>query len=119
MDPATQSAKVIIEVQSEKLKDGMYLHGAIFTDVFPHAFRLAKAQLNEENTLFLVSNGRLKAKKINPLFIGEDEVITDQLKDGDKVLKGIFMGAFDGARVRTKDDDMSQAENNSTGKAGE
>ena len=78
LDPNTQSAKVILEVVSDKLKEGMYLDGAILTDPFNEVFILKKNQLTEQNLTYLIEDGRLKAKKITPLFVGGDEVVTGE-----------------------------------------
>lgn len=100
LDPATQSAKVVVEVSDEQLKEGMYLTGCILTTEFESVFILTKNQINSNNETFVIENGALKAVKINPLFIGENEVVTADLKTGDKILKSLYDGAFDGALVR-------------------
>lgn len=107
IDPNTQSAKVIIEIDHPDLKDGMYLNGSILTTPFQNAFALTKDQVNDKNETFLIKNGQLKAKVIQPLFVGENEILTNNLRTGDRVLKAIYAGAFDGAKVKTEGDARS------------
>lgn len=99
LDPNTQSAKVIIELKSDVLIEGMYLTGSILTKPFEQAFALKKNQINDQDETFLIVDGKLLATSINPLFEGENEVIVSNLKDGDKVLSMIYSGAFDGAAI--------------------
>ncbi|MFY0672697.1 MAG: HlyD family efflux transporter periplasmic adaptor subunit [Bacteroidia bacterium] len=100
LDATTQSAKVIVEIIDDRIKEGMYLTGAILTKEFPGAFILAKNQINSQNEAFVILNGELKSVDVKALFVGENEVVTNQLKDGDKILQTVFDGAFSGARVQ-------------------
>ncbi|MCB0738929.1 MAG: HlyD family efflux transporter periplasmic adaptor subunit, partial [Bacteroidetes bacterium] len=111
LDPATQSAKIIVELSEPSLKDGMYLHGYILTKEFENAVALSKAQITEKNTGFLIENGRLKEVPLSPLFVGENEIITAQLKNGDKVLRTLFMGAVNGTRVAVEGDENAPSKN--------
>lgn len=100
LDATTQSAKVIVEVNDKRLREGMYLTGAILTKEFPNAFILTKNQINAQNEAFVISEGQLTGVDVKPLFIGENEVVTSQLTNGVKVLRSVFDGAFSGARVQ-------------------
>ena len=111
LDAATQSAKVIVEVNDARIKEGMYLTGAILTKAFPDAFILTKNQISSQNEAFLIANGELKGVKVQPLFTGENEVVTNQLSNGDKMLKTVFDGAFTGARVQMEGEEVKKLMN--------
>lgn len=108
IDPSTQSAKVILEMNHPDLKDGMYLNGSILTMPFEKVFVLTKDQINDQNQTFVIKSGKLKAQPIELLFVGENEIITNSLKTGDKVLKAIYAGAFDGAKVKIEGESGSR-----------
>lgn len=112
LDPATQSAKVIVEVSDKKVIEGMYLTGSILTTPFPDVFRLRKNQINEQNETYLIVDGKLKATKVDIAFTGENEVLVTNLKNGDKVLEMIYSGVFDGAPINVGTN--GESENNNT-----
>ncbi|MGB0430428.1 MAG: efflux RND transporter periplasmic adaptor subunit [Bacteroidia bacterium] len=105
LDANTQSAKVIVQVDDKRLKEGMYLSGNILTEPFNNVFMLSKGMVNSNSETFVIVNNQLKAIKIKPLFVGENELVTNQLKDGDRVMKTLFDGANTGIRVSIKSDD--------------
>ncbi|MBI1183681.1 HlyD family efflux transporter periplasmic adaptor subunit [bacterium] len=111
IDASTQSAKVIVEVSNPQLKEGMYLTGAILTEPFNEVFALNKNQINDKGEVFLIEEGQLKSKLITPVFVGENKVITNELNNGDKVLRTIYAGAFNGARVQIEGESESAGNN--------
>ena len=114
LDANTQSAKVIIEVKSDRVIEGMYLTGAILTEPFQEAFVLQKNQINDKGETYLIEEGKLKAIALRPLFIGENEVVVANLKNGDKVLSMIYPGAFDGASINIGSSDDTEGNGQDT-----
>jgi len=104
LDAATQSAKVIVEVEDKSLKEGMYLNGAIITEPFENAFVLTKNQVNANGEAFVIKDGKLQSREVHPLFIGENEIVTKELVTGEKILRSIYDGAFEGASVAIEGD---------------
>ncbi len=111
LDANTQSAKVIVEINDNRLKEGMYLTGSILTAPFNNVFMLSKGMVNAKSEAFVIENGELKARKIAPLFIGENELVTADLKNGEKLLRTMFDGAHDGVKVLIQE---PSEENNNT-----
>jgi len=111
LDAATQSARIIIEIKDPNLKEGMYLSGAILTEPFENVYVLAKNQISASSEAFVIEDGKLKARKVTPLFIGENEVVSADFKTGEKILRSIYAGAFDGARVQFEGDNSTKKAN--------
>lgn len=109
LDPATQSALVILEIESEVLKEGMYLNGSIFTQPYENAFLLSTKQVNAQNETFVIDDGKLKKRPLTVLFRGENELLTADLKTGEKVLQNLFDGAKDGMQVAIEGEEAPPA----------
>ncbi|MBI3143452.1 MAG: HlyD family efflux transporter periplasmic adaptor subunit [Bacteroidetes bacterium] len=108
LDPNSQNGKVILEVSSTSLKEGMYLNGYVFTETFTQVFAISKNQLNDKGEIFIIRDGVLEAKKIIPQFLGLDEVLTADLANGDKLLRTVFDGAQTGTPVGISDQTLSR-----------
>jgi len=117
LDANTQSAMVILELEGDLLKEGMYLNGTIFTEPFTNAFLLTNKQLNANDETFIIEDGTLHVKPLEVLFRGENEVLTSGLQDGQKILENLYEGAKDGAPVMIEGSEEKDEEQEKEGES--
>lgn len=106
VDPATQSASVfcgIRAVESDQLRDGRYLSGAIVSIPIPESFALRVDLISPSNTLYVVSEENdqqvLRERKVEVLFRSQEIAIVRGLADGSRVLAEPMNGTYDGMPV--------------------
>lgn len=106
VDPATQSASVfcgIRAVESDQLRDGRYLSGAIVSTPILESFALRVDLISPSNTLFVVSEENdeqvLRERKVEVLFRSQEIAIVRGLADGFRVLAEPMNGTYDGMPV--------------------
>lgn len=95
----TQSVEVYIRMRDSRLKEGMYMEADINAMEFNNVFALDRGLLNEAEEIFVVQNGKLILKKVNPIHFTETLVITRGLNDGEKIVAQPLIGAFSGMEI--------------------
>jgi multidrug efflux pump subunit AcrA (membrane-fusion protein) len=95
----TQSVEVYIRMRDSRLKEGMYMEADINAMEFNNVFALDRGLLNETEEIFVVQNGKLNLKKVNPIHFTETLVITRGLNDGDQIVAQPLIGAFSGMEI--------------------
>lgn len=95
----TQSVEVYIRMRDSRLKEGMYMEADINAMEFNNVFALDRGLLNETEEIFVVQNGKLILKKVNPIHFTETLVITRGLNDGEKIVAQPLIGAFSGMEI--------------------
>jgi multidrug efflux pump subunit AcrA (membrane-fusion protein) len=102
IDNTTQTVKAYISVQSNELKEGMYLSGFIHSKPFENAVVLSRSLMNGTNELFVLEDSILKTRKVNVLKVSESEVVVSGLQDNEIVLNQVFSGSYNGLKVAPK-----------------
>lgn len=102
IDQATQTIKVYIQVNSNDLREGMYLSGKIISGGFPNAIKIPRDLLIGVNQVYLVEDSILNLKSVNVLKIGESEVVINGLEDGQLAMNQVFSSAFNGMKISPK-----------------
>jgi multidrug efflux pump subunit AcrA (membrane-fusion protein) len=95
----TQSVEVYIRMRDSRLKEGMYMEADINAMEFNNVFALDRGLLNEAEEIFVVRNGKLILKKVNPIHFTETLVITRGLSNGEKIVAQPLIGAFSGMEI--------------------
>jgi len=95
----TQSVEVYIRMLDSRLKEGMYMEADINAMEFNNVFALDRGLLNETEEIFVVRNGKLILKKVNPIHFTETLVIIRGLNDGEKIVAQPLIGAFSGMEI--------------------
>ena len=108
LDATTQSAQLIISVENPDLKDGMFLNGYIQTQAFEDAVILRNDQINTKSIAYVIKDNKLRERKVQPLFRGENEIITSDFETGEKILRNIYPSARDGASVQIEGENQIQ-----------
>lgn len=99
IDQSTQTLKVFIDIDSKKLKEGMYLSGSIYSGGFENAVRIPRNLLIGTNQLYTVNDTTLNLQEVEVLSIGENEVVVAGIKDNTKILGQVFSTAYNGMVV--------------------
>lgn len=102
IDPATQSVKIFIAVQSNTLREGMYVTGKIQTGTFENVFELPRKLLLEGEKVFAVADTVLAEKKVEVIRINLNTAIVRGLENGTVLMDETISGAYTGMPVRKK-----------------
>ncbi|MCK5541835.1 MAG: efflux RND transporter periplasmic adaptor subunit [Desulfobacterales bacterium] len=110
IDEKTRTLPMTIEIDNidnspesiYKLRPGTFVKCNINGETFENIFVLPRYLINQ-NTLFIVENGKLQKKEVKVLRKFEEEVyIQSGLKKGDKILSTPIPGAIHGMKVKLK-----------------
>lgn len=102
IDQTSQTVKIYVSVQSESLREGMYLSGVVLSGGFENAIKVPREFLIGVDQLYLVNDSFLSLEKVSVLKIGESEIVIDGMQDGQVVMNQVFSSAFNGMKVSPK-----------------
>ena len=85
IDPS-QTVRVYLESTDSKLRDGLYMTAVISTDPIENAAKISKALLDENNSVFIIKNNILEARKIKVVAQKGDFVIVKGIENGEILL---------------------------------
>ena len=100
IDQSTQSVKVFIGVKGNDLVEGMYLEANIIARSEKEAIEIPRNLLTNEKELFVVENGQLQLKTIEPVHHTDKTVVIKGLVDGTNLLTRPVPGAYNGMLVK-------------------
>ncbi|MCH8557322.1 MAG: efflux RND transporter periplasmic adaptor subunit [Balneolia bacterium] len=97
----TQSFPVYIEMESERLKDGLYLEGTISGRTLEDVVEIPRNLLTRENTVLIIEDDIGTHREVEPLFFNRETVLVRGLQSDDDVIE-LRAGttSLAGARVR-------------------
>ena len=104
VDPGTQTVRVFVRVSGRDLKEGMYLKGEIEAQEIEEAVRLPREALVDQRAVYAVRDSVLELRQVNVLKVDPQFVILRGLKDGETILESPLPGAFDGMRVKVRNE---------------
>ena len=100
IDQASQTIKVFIQINSQDLKEGMYLEADLLAKSEKNAFEITRKVLVNNNSVYIVNDTVLKLVPVKPVYFKDQTVIIKGLADGSKTLSKIVPGAYDGMLVK-------------------
>ncbi len=100
VDQATQTVQAFIELSGEDLKEGMYLEAEIHGKEELNAFEVNRNLLMNQSELFVVKDGALMSKPVEPVYFSESTVIVRGLDDGDQLVTRPVAGGYHGMEVQ-------------------
>ncbi len=100
IDQASQTIKVFIQINSEDLKEGMYLEADLLAKSEKDAYEITRKVLVNNNSVYIVNDTVLKLVPVQPVYFKDQTVIIKGLADGSKTLSRIVPGAYDGMLVK-------------------
>ncbi len=110
VDPGTQTVRVFVQVSGRDLKEGMYLKGEIEAQEIEEAVRLPREALVDQQAVYAVRDSVLELRQIDVLKVDPQYVILRGLKDGETILESPLPSAFDGMRVRIRNEAVMREE---------
>jgi multidrug efflux pump subunit AcrA (membrane-fusion protein) len=109
IDQTSQTIKVFIQINSEDLKEGMYLEADLLAKSEKDAYEITRKVLVNNNSVYVVNNDSiLKLVAVRPVYFKDQTVIIKGLPDGSKTLSKIVPGAYDGMLVKIFDKNKKQ-----------
>ncbi len=100
IDQSSQTIKVFIQINSEDLKEGMYLEADLLAKSEKDAYEITRKVLVNNNSVYIVNDTVLKLVPVQPVYFKDQTVIIKGLADGSKTLSRIVPGAYDGMLVK-------------------
>ncbi|MCD6544225.1 MAG: HlyD family efflux transporter periplasmic adaptor subunit [Flavobacteriaceae bacterium] len=100
IDQASQTIKVFIQINSQDLKEGMYLEADLLAKSEKDAYEITRKVLVNNNSVYIVNDTVLKLVPVQPVYFKDQTVIIKGLADGSKTLSRIVPGAYDGMLVK-------------------
>lgn len=87
VDNNTQSVPVFVELNSDTVKDGMYLEGSISGRALENAVEIPRNMLTRGNTILVVEDSLATHKRVEPLLFKKESVIVSGLLADDRVIE--------------------------------
>ena len=110
VDQTSQTIKIYIQINSNELKEGMYLEADLAARSEKDAFEIQRKLLvNNESVFVVVNDTVLSLVKVNPVYFNDQSVVIKGLPNGSKTLTKNVPGAYDGMTVKIFDDSKSDA----------
>ena len=102
IDQASQTITVVIEVNNDDLKEGMYLTANLDAQNIENAVELNRSLLQNDNEIFTVRDGKLKLTEVDPVYFSDKTVVIKGLENGTVVISQAISGAYEGMIVKTE-----------------
>lgn len=100
VDQATQTVKAFIELRGADLKEGMFLEAEIHGKEEANVFEVSRNLLINQSELFIVKEGVLESKPVEPVYFTESTVIVRGLENGDQLVSKPVSGGYHGMQVQ-------------------
>lgn len=104
VDAGTQTVAVFISVSGQNLREGMYLQGKVAAKSIENAVQIPRSLLVNQNAVYLVRDSVLDLKVVEVVKITEESAIVKGLENGAPLLREMITGAFDGMKVKVKEE---------------
>jgi len=99
INTSTQGIQIYIEVNSNSLKEGMFLEANIEGKPMESAFEIPRKLLIENSKVFSVVDNKLELKDVDVAFFKEKTAVISNLEDGTVILQNLIPGAYVGMLV--------------------
>ncbi|MGB5699084.1 efflux RND transporter periplasmic adaptor subunit [Muriicola sp.] len=106
----SQTVSVFIDVQDERVKEGMYLQAQIEGRSEENAFEISRKLLNDQKELFIVRDSVLDILSVRPVYFSDKTAVIRGIADGTVILARPVPGAYAGMTVKTYRDTTNIAE---------
>lgn len=100
IDQASQTIKAFIEVENEKLREGMYLEANLDAKQEENAIEVDRSLLLEGNRIFVVRDSVLDIIDVDPVFFSDKRVVLKNVPEGVTIMSKPLIGAYTGMAVK-------------------
>lgn len=104
VDQASQTIKAYIEVDNDKLREGMYLEANLDAKKEENAIEIDRGLLLEGNKIFVVRDSVLDLIDVKPVYFSEKSVVLKDVPDGMTIMSKPLIGAYTGMAVKVYED---------------
>lgn len=100
LDPASQSVMLYIQVQGDKLKEGMFLNARLSADPVNQAFSLPRRLLVDEHKVWTLEDTVLKLREVSVVRYSRDQAVITGLPDKCIIVNQVLSGAYENMVVK-------------------
>ncbi|MDC6389134.1 HlyD family efflux transporter periplasmic adaptor subunit [Maribacter sp. PR1] len=104
IDQASQTIKAFIEVDNDKLREGMYLEANLDAKKEENAIEIDRSLLLEGNKIFVVRDSVLDLIDVKPVYFSEKSVVLKDVPEGITIMSKPLIGAYTGMAVQVYKD---------------
>ena len=104
VDQASQTIKAYIEVDNDKLREGMYLEANLDAKKEENAIEIDRSLLLEGNKIFVVRDSVLDLIDVEPVYFSEKSVVLKDVPNGMTIMSKPLIGAYTGMAVKVYED---------------
>ena len=104
VDQASQTIKAYIEVDNDKLREGMYLEANLDAKKEENAIEIDRSLLLEGDKIFVVRDSVLDLIDVQPVYFSEKSVVLKDVPDGMTIMSKPLIGAYTGMTVKIYED---------------
>ena len=84
INQGSQTVSVFIDVESDKVKEGMYLEALIEAQQEEDAIEIARRLVNDQKEIFVVKDSVLDLLQVDPVYFTDKTAIIKGIKNGDR-----------------------------------
>jgi multidrug efflux pump subunit AcrA (membrane-fusion protein) len=100
VNQGSQTVSVFIDVESDRVKEGMYLEAFIEAREEENAIEIPRKLLNDQKELFVLKDSVLGVIEVNPVYFTEKTAIIKGVENGTIILARPVPGAYAGMLVK-------------------
>ncbi|OAV43685.1 efflux RND transporter periplasmic adaptor subunit [Lewinella sp. 4G2] len=100
IDPQTQSVIAYVRLAGKDLRSGLYLEGELPGDELADVAVLPREALNRDNSVYVITDGKVASKTVEVAAIESDKVYLRGLLDGDRVIVQTAESSIIGTRAK-------------------
>lgn len=104
VDQASQTIKAYIEVDNDRLREGMYLEANLDAKKEENAIEIDRSLLLEGNKIFVVRDSVLDLIDVKPVYFSEKSVVLKDVPNGMTIMSKPLIGAYTGMAVKVYED---------------
>ncbi len=108
VDQATQTIKAYIEVNDDRLREGMYLEARLDAREEADAIEIDRSLLLENDKIFVVRDTILDLIDVKPVFFTNRTVVLKDVPNGTVIMAKPLIGAYTGMAVKVFNDSMAK-----------
>ncbi|TFG74773.1 MAG: HlyD family efflux transporter periplasmic adaptor subunit [Flavobacteriales bacterium] len=108
VDQATQTIKAYIEVNDDRLREGMYLEAKLDAREEADAIEIDRSLLLENDKIFVVRDTILDLIDVKPVFFTNKTVVLKDVPNGTVIMAKPLIGAYTGMAVKVFKESMAK-----------